>query len=81
MEAPQQGKSTGGPEANPVSPPLSSASQAARLSVQWNPTKGQLVVLEGLFENVLRTPSAEQIQHITARLWEHGPIEAQNVFD
>jgi hypothetical protein len=36
--------------------------------------------LGGLYERGVRTPNTEQIQHITARLREHGPIEAKNVF-
>jgi hypothetical protein len=38
-------------EANLVLPPLSPASQAALLNAWWNPTKGQLAVPQGLFEN------------------------------
>jgi hypothetical protein len=37
-------------------------------------------VLEGLYQEGMRTPTAEQIQQLTARLREHGPIEGKNVF-
>ncbi|CAO1944476.1 unnamed protein product [Urochloa humidicola] len=66
----------------PVSPPLSpaSAAAAALANARWNPTKEQVAVLEGLYEHGVRTPSAEQIKQITARLREHGHIEGKNVF-
>jgi hypothetical protein len=86
METPQAGGEAAGvaAEANTTvssspSPPLSPAS-AALLNARWNPTKEQVAVLEGLYEHGVRTPNTEQIQHITARLREHGPIEAKNVF-
>jgi hypothetical protein len=88
MEAPQQGgggalglEGPGGAGA-PLSPPLSpaSAAAAALANSRWNPTKEQVAVLEGLYEHGLRTPSAEQIKQITARLREHGHIEGKNVF-
>ncbi|KAJ8636837.1 hypothetical protein MRB53_011104 [Persea americana] len=34
-------------------------------SSRWNPTKEQIGVLEGLYNQGIRTPSAEQIQQIT----------------
>ncbi|CAO1946530.1 unnamed protein product [Urochloa humidicola] len=66
----------------PVSPPLSpaSAAAAALANARWNPTKEQVAVLEGLYEHGVRTPSAEQIKQITARLRQHGHIEGKNVF-
>ncbi|PUZ54038.1 hypothetical protein GQ55_5G097200 [Panicum hallii var. hallii] len=88
MEAPQQGgggalglEGSGGAGV-PLSPPLSpaSAAAAALANSRWNPTKEQVAVLEGLYEHGLRTPSAEQIKQITARLREHGHIEGKNVF-
>ncbi|RLN23520.1 WUSCHEL-related homeobox 5 [Panicum miliaceum] len=87
MEAPQQGGGGGalgleGLGGAPLSPPLSpaSAAAAALANSRWNPTKEQVAVLEGLYEHGLRTPSAEQIKQITARLREHGHIEGKNVF-
>jgi hypothetical protein len=74
-----EGSGSGGA---PLSPPLSpaSAAAAALANARWNPTKEQLAALEGLYEHGLRTPTAEQIKQITARLREHGNIEGKNVF-
>ncbi|CAI9772997.1 unnamed protein product [Fraxinus pennsylvanica] len=47
---------------------------------RWNPTKEQMNILEGLYMQGLRTPSAEQIQQITNRLRAFGHIEGKNVF-
>ncbi|KAL6494243.1 Homeodomain [Orobanche gracilis] len=47
---------------------------------RWNPTKEQIDMLESLYKQGLRTPSAEQIQQITARLSDFGHIEGKNVF-
>ncbi|PIM99022.1 hypothetical protein CDL12_17144 [Handroanthus impetiginosus] len=47
---------------------------------RWNPTKEQISMLESLYRQGLRTPSAEQIQQITNRLREYGHIEGKNVF-
>ena len=49
-------------------------------SSRWNPTKEQIGVLEGLYNQGIRTPSAEQIQQITSRLRAYGHIEGKNVF-
>ncbi|KAJ9550073.1 hypothetical protein OSB04_022616 [Centaurea solstitialis] len=47
---------------------------------RWNPTKEQITMLENLYEQGLRTPTAEQIQQITTRLQTYGHIEGKNVF-
>ncbi|KAJ3668972.1 hypothetical protein LUZ60_010922 [Juncus effusus] len=47
---------------------------------RWNPTKEQIAMLESLYKQGVRTPSAEQIQHITGKLREFGTIEGKNVF-
>ncbi|KAE8678918.1 WUSCHEL-related homeobox 5 [Hibiscus syriacus] len=47
---------------------------------RWNPTKEQISMLETLYKQGIRTPSAEQIEHITARLKGYGIIEGKNVF-
>ncbi|GLJ38860.1 hypothetical protein SUGI_0792030 [Cryptomeria japonica] len=47
---------------------------------RWNPTPDQLRILEDLYRRGLRTPSAEQIQYITAQLRYYGKIEGKNVF-
>ncbi|KAJ8536076.1 hypothetical protein K7X08_034477 [Anisodus acutangulus] len=50
------------------------------VSSRWNPTPEQLQTLEELYRRGTRTPSAEQIQHITAQLRHYGKIEGKNVF-
>ncbi|XP_010688870.2 WUSCHEL-related homeobox 1 [Beta vulgaris subsp. vulgaris] len=50
------------------------------VSSRWNPTPEQLRALEELYRRGTRTPSAEQIQHITAQLRSYGKIEGKNVF-
>ncbi|XP_076946839.1 WUSCHEL-related homeobox 2-like [Bidens hawaiensis] len=47
---------------------------------RWNPTKEQITMLENLYRQGLRTPTAEQIQEITGRLQTYGHIEEKNVF-
>ncbi|KAE8709661.1 WUSCHEL-related homeobox 1 [Hibiscus syriacus] len=47
---------------------------------RWNPTPEQLRTLEELYRRGTRTPSADQIQHITAQLRRYGKIEGKNVF-
>ncbi|CAK9329943.1 unnamed protein product [Citrullus colocynthis] len=49
-------------------------------SSRWNPTAEQLRILEELYRRGTRTPSADQIQHITAQLRRYGKIEGKNVF-
>ncbi|KAL0681700.1 hypothetical protein Bca4012_048547 [Brassica carinata] len=49
-------------------------------SSRWNPTKEQITLLENLYKEGIRTPSADQIQQITGRLRVHGHIEGKNVF-
>ncbi|XP_021858509.2 WUSCHEL-related homeobox 2 [Spinacia oleracea] len=48
---------------------------------RWNPTKEQIEMLERIYSSEgVRTPSAEQIRQITARLRVYGHIEGKNVF-
>ncbi|KAL8191636.1 hypothetical protein R6Q57_028367 [Mikania cordata] len=49
-------------------------------SSRWNPTKEQINMLENLYKQGLRTPTADQIQEITGRLQTYGHIEGKNVF-
>ncbi|KAK2643126.1 hypothetical protein Ddye_024889 [Dipteronia dyeriana] len=49
-------------------------------SSRWNPTKDQINMLESLYRQGIRTPTAEQIQQITGRLRAFGHIEGKNVF-
>ncbi|CAE6249430.1 unnamed protein product [Arabidopsis arenosa] len=44
-------------------------------SSRWNPTKDQITLLENLYKQGIRTPSADQIQQITGRLRAYGHIE------
>ncbi|CAH8306333.1 unnamed protein product [Eruca vesicaria subsp. sativa] len=44
-------------------------------SSRWNPTKEQITLLENLYKQGIRTPSADQIQQITGRLRAYGHIE------
>lgn len=56
------------------------STQQVVASSRWNPTPEQLQALEELYRRGVRTPSAEQIQHITAQLRRYGKIEGKNVF-
>ncbi|KAL1553662.1 WUSCHEL-related homeobox 3-like [Salvia divinorum] len=50
------------------------------VSTRWNPTPEQLQALEEMYRRGVRTPSAEQIQQIAAKLRRFGKIEGKNVF-
>lgn len=54
--------------------------QMVVVSSRWNPTPEQLQTLEELYRRGTRTPSADEIQHITAQLRRFGKIEGKNVF-
>ncbi|KAL3512178.1 hypothetical protein ACH5RR_024895 [Cinchona calisaya] len=54
--------------------------QEVVVNSRWNPTPEQLQTLEELYRRGTRTPSAEEIQHITAQLRRYGKIEGKNVF-
>ncbi|XP_051150820.1 WUSCHEL-related homeobox 4-like isoform X2 [Andrographis paniculata] len=47
---------------------------------RWNPTQEQISYLEMLYRDGIRTPNAQQIEHITAHLAKYGKIEGKNVF-
>lgn len=50
-------------------------------SSRWTPTTDQIRILKDLYyNNGIRSPSAEQIQKISARLRQYGKIEGKNVF-
>ncbi|CAJ1933099.1 unnamed protein product [Sphenostylis stenocarpa] len=55
-------------------------SNGVAASSRWNPTKEQISMLENLYKQGIKTPSAEEIQQITARLRVYGHIEGKNVF-
>ncbi|XAR63963.1 hypothetical protein NMG60_11024135 [Bertholletia excelsa] len=59
---------------------LNGQQQQVVVSSRWNPTPEQLQTLEELYRRGTRTPSADQIQHITAQLRRYGKIEGKNVF-
>ncbi|GLU18339.1 hypothetical protein SLE2022_346450 [Rubroshorea leprosula] len=54
--------------------------QPVVVSSRWNPTPEQLRTLEELYRHGTRTPSTDQIQHITSQLRRYGKIEGKNVF-
>ena len=47
---------------------------------RWNPTQEQIGILEMLYTSGMRTPNAQQIEHITTQLGKYGKIEGKNVF-
>jgi Homeodomain len=49
-------------------------------TTRWCPTPEQLMILEEMYRNGLRTPNASQIQQITRQLSCYGRIEGKNVF-
>lgn len=49
-------------------------------STRWNPTSEQLKALQEMYQRGVRTPSAEEIQLIAAKLRHFGRIEGKNVF-
>ncbi|KAK8936513.1 Protein WUSCHEL [Platanthera zijinensis] len=50
-------------------------------SARWIPTGDQIRILRDLYYNYgVRSPSAEQIQRISAKLRQYGKIEGKNVF-
>ncbi|KAF6163537.1 hypothetical protein GIB67_002542 [Kingdonia uniflora] len=58
----------------------SSATTTVVSSSRWNPTPDQLETLEELFRQGTQSPTAEEIQHIAAKLRRYGKIEGKNVF-
>lgn len=50
------------------------------VSSRWNPTPEQLMALEEMYRRGVRTPSAEEIKLIAAKLRQFGKIEGKNVF-
>ncbi|KAL3630121.1 hypothetical protein CASFOL_023105 [Castilleja foliolosa] len=57
------------------------SSSARQSSTRWSPTSEQIRILKELYyNNGVRSPSAEQIQRISAKLRQYGKIEGKNVF-
>lgn len=59
---------------------ISSEEAALVVSSRWNPTPEQLKALQEMYQRGVRTPSAEEIQLIAAKLRQFGRIEGKNVF-
>ncbi|KAL1556568.1 WUSCHEL-related homeobox 6-like isoform X2 [Salvia divinorum] len=53
---------------------------APLVSSRWNPTPEQVQALEEMYRRGTRTPSADQIQQIAAKLRQFGKIQGKNVF-
>ncbi|GER54490.1 protein WUSCHEL [Striga asiatica] len=55
--------------------------QSSSSSSRWSPTSEQIRILKELYyNNGVRSPSADQIQRISAKLRHYGKIEGKNVF-
>lgn len=56
-------------------------SNSSTSSTRWTPTTDQIRILKELYYNHgVRSPNADQIQRISARLRQYGKIEGKNVF-
>ncbi|XP_010909238.2 WUSCHEL-related homeobox 4 [Elaeis guineensis] len=60
--------------------PDSSQVETQSGGTRWNPAPEQIRALEALYRGGMRTPNAQQIEHITAELGKYGRIEGKNVF-
>ncbi|XP_059295161.1 protein WUSCHEL [Lycium ferocissimum] len=59
----------------------SSSFMCRQSSTRWTPTSDQIRILKDLYyNNGVRSPTAEQIQRISAKLRQYGKIEGKNVF-
>ncbi|XP_061990866.1 WUSCHEL-related homeobox 3-like [Rosa rugosa] len=56
------------------------AAAAPQRSSRWNPTPEQIMHLEELYRSGIKTPTAQQIRQMTARLRNYGRVEGKNVF-
>ncbi|KAM5567012.1 hypothetical protein ABKV19_015237 [Rosa sericea] len=56
------------------------AAAAPPRSSRWNPTPEQIMHLEELYRSGIKTPTAQQIRQVTARLRNYGRVEGKNVF-
>ncbi|KAF7817483.1 WUSCHEL-related homeobox 4-like [Senna tora] len=75
------------PQSGPRKLPSTTTNKDSPLQLQvraggsrWNPTQEQIGILEMLYRGGMRTPNAQQIEHITAQLGKYGKIEGKNVF-
>ncbi|MED6220198.1 hypothetical protein PIB30_042629 [Stylosanthes scabra] len=79
MEQQQHSSSANSNNNNGTSNHMNSSSRQS--STRWTPTTDQIRILKDLYyNNGVRSPSAEQIQRISARLRQYGKIEGKNVF-
>ncbi|KAG6399027.1 hypothetical protein SASPL_140501 [Salvia splendens] len=65
---------------NPKLNPWSDEYGGKRGKGRWNPTPEQVQALEEMYRHGTRTPSAEQIPQIAAKLRRFGNIQGKNVF-
>ncbi|PRQ40935.1 putative transcription factor Homobox-WOX family [Rosa chinensis] len=56
------------------------AAAAPPRSSRWNPIPEQIMHLEELYRSGIKTPTAQQIRQVTARLRNYGRVEGKNVF-
>ncbi|XP_020596671.1 protein WUSCHEL-like [Phalaenopsis equestris] len=69
------------PQEENGNPGKSSSFLCRQSSARWIPTGDQIRILRDLYYNYgVRSPSAEQIQRISAKLRQYGKIEGKNVF-
>ncbi|XP_062013437.1 WUSCHEL-related homeobox 8-like [Rosa rugosa] len=72
----EQGRSSSGSFYSDKQP----AAGAPPRSSRWNPTPEQIMDLEELYRSGIKTPTAQQIRQVTARLRNYGRVEGKNVF-
>ncbi|PRQ25382.1 putative transcription factor Homobox-WOX family [Rosa chinensis] len=58
----------------------SDCSYSHNRSSRWTPTPEQIVHLEELYRSGIKTPTAQQIRQVTARLRNYGRVEGKNIF-
>nr|XP_043609680.1 WUSCHEL-related homeobox 3-like [Erigeron canadensis] len=63
-----------------ASHPVKVATSGVGGGSRWCPTPEQVMLLEGMYRGGLKTPTATQIQQITARLSVYGKVQGKNVF-
>ncbi|KAI5684084.1 hypothetical protein M9H77_05312 [Catharanthus roseus] len=82
MEQPQQQQNTNNVVVHEEGISKSSSNfQCRQSTTRWTPTTEQIRILKELYyNNGVRSPSAEQIQKISAKLRQYGKIEGKNVF-
>ncbi|KAL1191926.1 Protein WUSCHEL [Cardamine amara subsp. amara] len=81
MEPPQHHHQADQESGNNNSKSGSGGYTCRQTSTRWTPTTEQIRILKDLYYNQgVRSPTADQIQKITARLKQYGKIEGKNVF-